>query len=283
MSTDAYPANASFRRREPTLFDPPAEEAPPKPAQPQREPRTLLIDGDAIAWKSAFNARLAKAAAGIAVNSVRKLARELAADRAIVCLSDASRRYFRHELFPGYKPRQKERPAEVDAALEALRGETLYRELPSLEADDVIGILATCPEIRGERVIVADDKDLLTVPGRHFRRGEMRDVGDAEADARHLRQALVGDSGDGYPGCPGIGPKKAEQIFTLDGFRRSPAAAWRAVVSAFERCEGLGEADALLQARLARICRHVDYDLAAGAVRPWTPPADAEGEVRRVA
>lgn len=42
-----------------------------------------------------------------------------------------------------------------------------------LEADDVLGILATMPSNR-TRVIVSDDKDMASVPCHLYARGEMR-------------------------------------------------------------------------------------------------------------
>ena len=45
---------------------------------------------------------------------------------------------------------------------------------------------------------------------------------------------------------------------------------WSAVVSTFE-AKGLTHADALLQARLARILRREDYDRETGEITLWTP------------
>lgn len=88
---------------------------------------------------------------------------------------------------------------------------------PGLEADDVLGILATHSTlVKGEKIIVSHDKDLGQIPGLHLNpmspdEGVYRI---APAFARRLLayQVLVGDSTDNYPGRPGCGPVKAEKI-----------------------------------------------------------------------
>lgn len=128
---------------------------------------------------------------------------------------------------------------------------------------------ATGPGDGVERVIVSRDKDLLTVPGLHGRaNGEIRRVEPEQAALAHLSLALTGDAADGYKGCPGIGPVKASRL--LQNAPPCAAARWRAVAAAF-RSVGLDEAEALLQARLARVLQAGDLDQA-GRPRLWTPP-----------
>jgi DNA polymerase-1 len=91
------------------------------------------------------------------------------------------------------------------------------------------------------------------------------DVSEREADRNHMIQTLTGDRTDGYPGCPGIGPARAEKI--VDG-------GWDAVVDAYVKA-GLNEATALTQARLARILRKGDYVRKTGLVKLWTPAKKA--------
>ena len=95
---------------------------------------------------------------------------------------------------------------------------------------------------------------------------------EAQANYHHLLQALTGDTVDGYAGCPGVGPVAAEKI--LKEFMAEEAfdvkAAWSAVVEAYSK-KGLGEEEALTQARVARICRAEDYDFKRKTVKLWTP------------
>jgi len=78
-----------------------------------------------------------------------------------------------------------------------------------------------------------------------------------------LLQALTGDSVDGYPGCPGIGPKRAERLLNKE-------TSWETVVAAYAK-EGLDEEYALAQARVARILRWDEYNIKKEEVILWTP------------
>ena len=136
-----------------------------------------------------------------------------------------------------------------------------------LEGDDVLGILATSKSlIEGPAIVVTDDKDLKTIPCQLARMDEdVCIVSEKEADYNHMFQTLTGDTTDGYKGCPGVGPKKATEIL-FD----NPTNVWGAVVKTFEKAK-LTEADALVQARVARICRASDYDFQAQRVKLWEP------------
>ena len=116
------------------------------------------------------------------------------------------------------------------------------------------------------------DKDMRTVPGLHFRMcragEEVVEVSEEEADHTHLMQTLTGDRTDGYPGCPGVGPVSAARILSAE-FAPGETP-WDAVVAAYEK-KGLTEADALMNARVARICRVADYDFKKKEVILWNP------------
>ena len=80
-------------------------------------------------------------------------------------------------------------------------------------------------------------------------------------------QVLTGDSTDNYPGCPGIGPKKAADILNKE-------LSWTSVVNAYLKA-GLTEEDALLQARMARILQASDWNSKQQEPILWTPPPTA--------
>lgn len=150
--------------------------------------------------------------------------------------------------------------------------EDRYRteRLHGLEADDLLGILATTPPKYDDAIVVSLDKDLRTIPGRHLNPGKETEpvvVTELEADHSWLMQTLTGDTSDGYVGIPGVGPKKALKILMNTS---SLAAKWRRVVEAF-RADKLTEADALTQARVARILRRSDYDKDSKSVLLWHP------------
>jgi len=135
-----------------------------------------------------------------------------------------------------------------------------------LEADDVLGILATRNQQR--TIIWSGDKDLKQIPGLHLDNdGNTYLVSQLEADVYFYRQALTGDSTDGYPGCPGVGPKTAEKLIPADEF--SETTAWRTVIQQYAK-KGLSADYALTQARLARILRDSEYTF--NEIQLWTPP-----------
>lgn len=207
-----------------------------------------------------------------------KLARicdQLDADRLVLALSDYDAPW-RKNVMPTIKANRSNVAKPI--LLKPLRAYLHERyevfQRPTLEGDDVLGILGTHPTLLpGQKIIVTLDKDLKGVPGFLANLNDLdsadniREVTEAEADAFHLYQALAGDPTDGYSGCPGVGPKKAEKI--LEGL--SGAAAWEAIVAAYRKA-GLGEEAALVNARVARICRFRDYDYTSKRVILWDPP-----------
>mgnify|MGYP000403704476 CR=1 FL=1 len=132
----------------------------------------------------------------------------------------------------------------------------------TLEADDLLGMMATGPE---QALMVSIDKDLLTIPGTLYDPETLKPVKtDADtAQYNHFYQTLVGDSVDNYKGCPGLGKVKAARLLDEE-------CSWEAVVAAFEK-KGLTEEDALVQARVAYILHHKNYDFDTKEVTLWTP------------
>lgn len=182
-------------------------------------------------------------------------------------------RNFRYGLYADYKGNRKDivpHPAMVGLKEEILSWqETLTEE--GIEADDLIGIM--CSETP-DTIAVSADKDFKTVPCRlmvptsHGRtKPDYFVISEAEADVNWLRQALTGDTTDGYKGCPGIGPVKAKAIVQDHADLKTN---WTAVRCIFAE-KGLSVDDALLQARLARILRYGEYNFDTKEVKLWEP------------
>jgi DNA polymerase-1 len=195
---------------------------------------------------------------------------------------------FRKTLYPTYKENRagKPRPSlwyAVDGFLKELWGDKIItREY--LEGDDILGLLATHPNPKrapGKRILVSIDKDMQTIPCRLYNpqkpgRGT-RTISQHDADLFWMKQTLMGDTTDNYPGCRGIGPKRTDELLNPIHEAHSEsataihlAALWKAVVHAFET-KGLTKEDALMQARLARILRHGDYNYKTNEVNLWKP------------
>ena len=230
-------------------------------------------------------------------------------DRLILALS--SRTNWRKGIMPEYKSHRKKvrKPLVWKPLRDYLADKYDVREFDNLEGDDVLAMLATAPNPRkNDRIIVSIDKDFRSVPGRVFNwnhaweKFEAETIDSAEeaivtvttaaADRFHLLQTLAGDATDGYAGCPGVGMTTAERLLDTGLVLRStqkvlrsgprkgetveewvadePGTPWQVVESVF-RSKGLGPEVALLNARVARLLRHGEYNTDSGEVKLWTP------------
>jgi 5'-3' exonuclease len=248
---------------------------------------TLLLDSDIVAYQFAATAQenfdfketgvctIVEDLADVLPKVdkwIKELMGQLHGDELIVCLSVPTHEGFRIKVLPTYKMNRTGtvRPVHLQAIKDHLATAYTSYIRPELEADDVMGILATHPKYKdGMTIIVSEDKDMQTIPGLLFRPNRdtaPRFITTAFADRFHMYQTLTGDSVDNYKGCPGIGPVKADRILddALNDY-------WPSVVETYE-AKGLTEEDALVQARVARICRYSDYDLDKKEVKLWNPP-----------
>lgn len=162
--------------------------------------------------------------------------------------------------------------------------------VPTLEADDVMGISMTgdCPV--GEFVLWSLDKDLKQIPGLHIADAEVIERKIEDCDLFFYQQVLAGDVTDGYTGCPGVGNETAKKFLENNlklvpekhvltrGPRKGSTEIrwveaeaenhWETVLSLYHKAE-LTEEDAVHNARMARILRTEDYKN--GKVIPWEP------------
>lgn len=235
-------------------------------------------------------------------NIIANILKATGATKYKVCLSDPSG-VWRKELYPEYKGNRKDiiRPLLLGRLMEYLRVIHGGSHWAGLEADDMLGILGTEPREDEDRIIASNDKDMQGIPAPQYTIGDT-DPGTGKARIRtvthgfakrfHLIQTLCGDRVDGYYGCPNIGMVRAERIIddpkqlikttgvVTKGPRKGEETArwishpttdlWACVVSHYRKA-GLTERDALLNARLAYILRHEDYDRETGEITLWTP------------
>ena len=243
-------------------------------------PKTVLIDGDILLYRVSAAAEESvefdddvvaawvdmKAAQQTIRSAVEDIVYNTGTKTPVVCLTSYTN--FRKEILPTYKANRKgtRKPIAFGPLRKWMQKEYKTYEKDGLEADDLLGILATHPDlIKGHKVIYSQDKDLLQIPGFHFdfAINSVVNITEEEGDYQHYFQTLTGDRVDNYIGCPTCGPKKAEKIL-------KEKAEWGSVVSAFEK-QGLSETDALVQAQVSRILRHTDYDFDKGEVLLWKP------------
>jgi len=240
--------------------------------------RTVLIDADILCYQIAsnleevfeFNGRHVLHADlndGIREleNSVDWIMEMVDADDNVMALTHPYN--FRKDVLESYKAQRSGKhkpmllPGLREYILEEMNGEMWH----GCEGDDILGILGSDPQQEEERVIYSADKDLKTIPGLYWdpEDGLIGETTEAEADYMWLFQTLTGDPTDNYKGCPKVGPVKAQKVLEGDP-------SWEAVVETYVKA-GLTEADALVQARCARILRYGEYDFEKEKVKLWSP------------
>ncbi len=145
---------------------------------------------------------------------------------------------FRDEAYPQYKAQREETPEDIRASVPLIKRVIEAMHIPALqvdgfEADDVIGTLATLAGKAGvETYMLTPDKDYgqLVADNVYIFRprhgGGYEKMGPAEVTAKYGLSspaqvidllALMGDSADNFPGCPGVGEKTAVKLLTQFG------------------------------------------------------------------
>jgi len=197
-------------------------------------------------------------------------------DEYTICLSDYNKP-FRKELDETYKGQREgsKKPLGYAWAVEYIEQEFPYARYPSLEADDVMGILATNGTIK-HSVIVSDDKDMRQIPGVLYvpRLKETIRIRPEDGERFHMLQILTGDRADNYPGCPGIGDKRGERALeccTQDNW-------WKMIVQTYNKAGRTAE-DAVHQGRLSKILQAKDWDANKEEVILWNPPYEVANSV----
>lgn len=240
---------------------------------------TALIDADIVAFRAAAKSQDdfgdgkvsdARVAIREAEHILEQWVKYVKPNNILLCFSCPTRKYFRHDIYPEYKAQrvQLEKPPALSNVIEYLKSKYKFMTLPGLEADDVMGIMATGTTIK-DGVIVSIDKDMQTIPGKFINPDKMRRPVRINAGAANLlvfRQAMTGDSTDNYRGIPGVGAVKADKILGA----ANQLNLWGAVEQAFSDNK-LTTEYALTMVRLARILRAEDYNFETGEVRLWHP------------
>lgn len=145
---------------------------------------------------------------------------------------------FRHEAYPQYKAQREETPEDIKLSVPIIKDILKGYKIPILqvdgyEADDVIGTVATKAGADGiETYMLTPDKDYgqLIKPNVFMYRprhgGGYDVIGEKEVEAKYGIHtpaqvidllALMGDSADNFPGCPGVGEKTAVKLINQFG------------------------------------------------------------------
>lgn len=204
---------------------------------------------------------------------VKGIMKKVDADEYILCLTGD--RNFRKTKFPSYK---SNRVTRKPIGYKELRKHALdshpCKVYDELEADDVMGIMATKKNPEGiEYVIHSDDKDLRTIPALYYDRFVSKVVKISELDANRFlyTQILTGDVTDGYKGCPNVGKLKAQKaLMGCTTEMQMREAAYKLYCKAYKD-DSLAKEKMIEQAGQARILRSSDFDFANKSVILWSP------------
>ncbi len=200
--------------------------------------KLLLVDAYAIIFRAYYAMIRAPRVTGTGMNTgaifgfvnvLEELLKSQSPSHIAVCF-DPGGLTFRHEVYPAYKENRERTPEDIVRAVPYIKRILAARNIavvtsPGYEADDVIGTLARRAAAEGyEAVIVTGDKDLAQLVAPHVTlynpaKDEHLDVEgvNAKFGINNPSQVidllgLMGDSADNIPGCPGVGPKKAQKL-----------------------------------------------------------------------
>jgi len=196
------------------------------------KPPLLLVDGSSYLYRAFHALPPLETSAGQptgAIKGVISMLKRLQTDypdSPIVVVFDAKGPTFRDALFTEYKAHRPPMPEELRSQIEPLH--ELVRALgfpllcePGVEADDVIGTLASRSALESRPVVVSTgDKDMAQLVNEHVTL--VNTMSDTILDIEGVRAkygfgpermidylALMGDKVDNIPGVPGVGEKTA--------------------------------------------------------------------------
>lgn len=195
----------------------------------------ILIDGSSYLYRafhaypdSMTNGEIPTNAIYGVVNMLRSMMRQFSSER-IAVIFDAKGKTFRDDMYPEYKANRPSMPDDLRSQIEPLHNVIRAMGLPlisipGVEADDVIGTLASQASKLGMPVLISTgDKDMAQlVDGNVTLINTMTNVVmDTEGVVEKFGVppeliidylALMGDKVDNIPGVPGVGDKTATAL-----------------------------------------------------------------------
>jgi len=270
--------------------------------EPAQKLRLVLIDGHSLVYRAFFalpsltdrEGRVVNAAYGF--TSMLLLALQEHPDYVLASF-DLGGRTFRHEELEQYKATRRPTPPELSPQFPLTRdivrafGIPIY-EVQGVEADDVIGTLATqARELGLHSTIVTGDLDALQLVNDDVyvltsKRGvsetilytpdRVRQRYGLEPSQTVDLKGLVGDVSDNIPGIRGIGEKTAIKLIQEYGSVENLVANRQNVtLPKIKKLLDEFSEQALLSKRMATIVRNVDVklDLSRGSAQDYRPDA----------
>lgn len=150
---------------------------------------------------------------------MNKILTTLETERYYLYLDPMDKSCFRYELATlkgprgyGYKFGRSRRPIWYNEARQYLIDYWKGIEVIGMEADDAVAIQHY--SLKGDTVICSDDKDLNTVPGKHYNvtKDDYYEISELNAQRAFYAQMLSGDRADNIPGIKGLGDIKSARL-----------------------------------------------------------------------
>jgi len=207
------------------------------------EKTLVLVDGSSYLFRAYHALPLLTNSKGeytnaiLGVTNMLKKLVDTYSDAYFGVIFDAPGKTFRNDMYPEYKANRASMPEELREQIKPLHELIKEMGLPlvmesGVEADDVIGTLATQAELNGLNVIISTgDKDIAQLVTEKI--ALINTMNNQWLDVAGVQEkfgvpperiidylALMGDTSDNIPGVPKVGPKTAakwhNQFGTLD-------------------------------------------------------------------
>lgn len=196
----------------------------------------VLIDGNSLVNRAFYALPPMRSLSGKPCNAIygflNMMLSVISGDKPkyLVCVFDAGKHTFRHDIYPEYKGTRDKAPEDLIEQLAELKKVLktmgiLVVERSEIEADDIIGSFTR--KFDEEFIVLSGDKDLLQLINSNttvwLTKKGISDV--LKLDEAVLKQefniapyqviemkSIMGDSSDNIPGVPGIGKVGAQKL-----------------------------------------------------------------------
>ncbi len=196
----------------------------------------VIIDGNSLINRAFYGLPMLKSLSGKPCNAVfgflNMMMNVISTEKPkyLVCVFDAGKHTFRHNLYPDYKGKRDKMPEDLAEQLPMLKQvlramNILIIEQNEIEADDIIGSLTR--KFDEDFILISGDKDLLQLikPNTTVWLTQKGISNVLKVDEATLKshfnlapyqvielKSLMGDSSDNIPGIPGVGKVGAQKL-----------------------------------------------------------------------
>ncbi len=201
----------------------------------------VLIDGNSLINRAFYGLPMMRSLSGKPCNAVYGFINMMLSvitnekPKYLVCVFDAGKHTFRHDIYPEYKGTRDKAPEDLIEQLGLLKDllrtmGILVVEQNEIEADDIIGSFTR--KFNEDFILLSGDKDLLQLINDNttvwLTKKGISDV--LKVDEKVLMtefgwkpyqviemKSIMGDSSDNIPGIPGIGKVGAQKLINAYG------------------------------------------------------------------